>query len=71
MQHGDFVEPIAGSLMNVDQKDFIAQSKTAENYHFLAYNRDEPWKNILVHIKDQDLHIMNKRSLMEAIEKYE
>ena len=71
MQHGDFVEPIAGSLINVDQKDFIAQSKTAENYHFLAYNRDEPWKNILVHIKDQDLHIMNKRSLMEAIEKYE
>ena len=71
MQHGDFVEPIAGSLINVDQKDVIVQSSSSENYHFLAYDRDEPWKNILVHTKDQDLHIMNKRSLMQAIEKYE
>ena len=71
MQHGDYVEPIVGSLINVDQKDVIIQSSSAENYHFLAYDRDEPWKNILVHIKNQDLHIMNKRSLMQAIEKYE
>ena len=70
MQHGDFAEPIVGSMLNMDQKDVIIQSKSPENMHFLAYNRDEPWKNLLVHNEKHDVHCMNKRNLNEIIAGY-
>ncbi len=70
MQHGDFAEPIVGSMLNMDQKDVIIQSKSPENMHFLAYNRDEPWKNLLVHSEKHDVHCMNKRNLNEIIAGY-
>lgn len=67
-QKGDFVAPIVGKMLNVDQKDVIVKSSSAENYHFLAHDRLEPWNTQLVHTKNQDIHCMNKRSLMNAIE---
>ncbi len=70
MQHGDLIQPIAGTMLNMDQKDDIALSKNPENFHFLAHDRDEPWKYLLVHTHNQDIHIMNKRALMRAIESY-
>ena len=71
MQEGDFAYPIVGHLLNMDQKDVIIESKNPENYHFLAFDRAEPWKNLLVHTHNQDIHIMNKRSLNEAMNNWE
>ena len=66
-QPGDFVTPIRGKLFNVDQKDVVIQAPSAEHYKFLAHDREEPWNNLFVDVQNTDLHIMNKRSLMEAI----
>ncbi len=70
MQDGDFAYPITGSLFNMDQKDIIIESSGPENFHFLAFDRAEPWKNLLVHTHNQDIHIMNKRNLNEAMDKW-
>ena len=70
MQHGDFVEPIVGSMLNMDQKDVIIESTDPDYFNFLAHDRDENWKNILVHSKNQDVHCMNKRNLKDIIDGY-
>jgi|TARA_R100000081_G_scaffold18386_1_gene7532 hypothetical protein len=70
MQHGDFVEPIVGSMLNMDQKDVIIESSDPDYFNFLAHDRDENWKNILVHSKNQDVHCMNKRNLKDIIDGY-
>ena len=53
----------ATPLLNMDQKDDIAEINTLNDYVFLKHNRREQWKNILCRYTDTNLHIMNKRAL--------
>ena len=72
MQIGDFVTNLPGNqMLNVDQKDDIVESNSADHFVFLAHDRDEPWKNILVKIEKQDIHIMNKRALGRMMDQWE
>lgn len=48
-------------LLNMDQKDDVAEIKALNDWIFLSHNRREPWKNILVREQNENLHVMNKR----------
>jgi hypothetical protein len=48
-------------LLNMDQKDDVAEIKSLNDWIFLSHNRREPWKNILVREQNENLHVMNKR----------
>lgn len=50
-------------LVNMDQKDDVARVKDLTDWTFLAHNRQEQWKNILVRTNNENLHVMNKRAL--------
>ena len=64
MNNDDFVHDFMGqALLNMDQKDDIAQVNGLNDVVFLKHNRTEQWKNMLCRHTDQNLHIMNKRSL--------
>lgn len=64
MNNDDFVHDFMGqALLNMDQKDDIAQVNGLNDVVFLKHNRAEQWKNILCRHTDQNLHIMNKRAL--------
>ena len=69
LNNDDFVHDFLGQpLLNMDQKDVIIESTDPDYFNFLAHDRDENWKNILVHSKNQDVHCMNKRNLKDIIE---
>ena len=64
LNNDDFVHDFLGQpLLNMDQKDDIAKVNAFKDVVFLKHNRKEQWKNILCRYTDQNLHIMNKRSL--------
>ncbi len=50
-------------LVNMDQKDDLIRVKNINDWTFLAHNRQEQWKNLLVRTENENLHIMNKRAL--------
>lgn len=62
------------ALVNMSQKDDIIKVQNANEWIMLAHNQKEVWKNILVKVQNQDIHVMNKRAfdrvlpeLMEAL----
>jgi len=52
------------------QKDGIAKVKDSNEIIFFAHKVDEPWMDTLVNIKNQNVHIMNKRELLRISDKY-
>ena len=64
----DFVHDFLGlPLLTQDQKDDIVKFNDINDIVFLKHNRAEPWKNTLVRHTNDNLHVMNKRSLDRQI----
>ena len=51
------------SLVNLSQKDDIIEAQTTNKWVVIAHDQAEEWKNILVKVDKQDIHVMNKRAL--------
>jgi hypothetical protein len=51
------------ALVNVSQKDDIIETHGLNDWTILAHDQTEEWKNILVRLDKQDIHVMNKRAL--------
>jgi hypothetical protein len=69
-QEGDAITKFnLGPMIYMDQKDDLVDCKTDTDWVYLANNRDENWKNILVRVKDTNVHAMNKRALGRQFEK--
>jgi hypothetical protein len=51
------------SLVNLSQKDDIIEAQTTNEWIVIAHDQTEEWKNILVKVNKQDIHVMNKRAL--------
>ncbi len=58
------------SILTSYQKDGIAQFKDSNEIIFFAHKVDEPWRDTLVNIKNQNIHIMNKRELLRISDEY-
>lgn len=54
---------IDGPMQYMDQKDDIVEIKTADDWIFLANDREQNWVNILARNYKQNLHVMNKRAM--------
>ena len=64
MNSFDFIHDFKGvPMINMDQKDDIVKFNKSNDVIFLKHNRVEQWKNILVRHTNDNLHVMNKRSL--------
>ena len=55
------------SLVNMSQKDDIIETHGLDEWILLAHSQKEQWKNILVNMGTQDIHVMNKRALGRVI----
>ena len=51
------------SLVNLSQKDDIIEAQTTNEWVVIAHDQTEEWKNILVKVDKQYIHVMNKRAL--------
>jgi len=56
-------------LVNMSQKDDIIEVQSDNEWVMLAHDQKEVWKNILVKVNNQDIHIMNKRAYSRVIPK--
>lgn len=52
------------------QKDSIAKFLDSREMIFLSPDVKEPWKSILINIKDMNVHIMNKKELLRIGDKF-
>lgn len=57
-------------ILTLHQKDGIAKVLNSKEIIFLAHSTKEPWKDALVNIKGMNIHVMNKRKLETAGEKF-
>ena len=57
------------SLVNMSQKDDIIETHGLDEWILLAHSQKEQWKNILVKVGKQDIHVMNKRAFERVIPK--
>lgn len=55
------------SIKTMTQKDDIVEIHN-DSMLFLSNDDNEPWKNILVNVKNNDIHIMNKRAFIRNSE---
>lgn len=62
-QDGGFIGRIPGAMRYQDQRDDIVKVKGANSWVMLS-NLPEEWKNIVVEIAGEDVHMMNKLSLI-------
>lgn len=62
-QDGGFIGRIPGSMRYQDQRDDIIRVDGADRWIMLS-NLPEEWKNIAVRIEGEDVHMMNKLSLL-------
>ena len=51
------------ALVNINQKDDIIETQSINEWIVIAHDQKEEWKNILVKLDKQDVHVMNKRAL--------
>lgn len=56
-------------LVNMSQKDDIIDVHSDNTWIMLAHDQKEVWKNILVKVDNQDIHVMNKRAYGRIIPK--
>lgn len=55
------------ALVNMSQKDDIVETKDVNEWVIVSHDQKEMWKNILVKVNKQDIHVMNKRALGRVI----
>lgn len=63
MEDGTFIGKFETPLYNVNQKDDIAEVRSATDWIIIVNNVAENWKNIVTRQFNIDLHVMNKRAL--------
>jgi len=52
------------------QQDGIAEILDSKEIIFMSHDVEEPWKSILVNIKDMNVHVMNKRELLRISQQF-
>lgn len=62
-QDGGFIGRIPGKMRYQDQRDDLVEVKGPNSWVMLS-NLPEEWKNIVVRIEGENVHMMNKRSLL-------
>lgn len=61
---GNTISEIAdGPMIYMSQKDDIVHINSVDEWIYLVNNRSENWKDILVNVKKENVHVMNKRAL--------
>lgn len=64
MGAGDMIDEIRDKTMVfMDQKDELVEVKSPTDFIFLANDRKEPWKDIATRNYNDNIHMMNKRSI--------
>jgi len=64
MKPGDIIDIIQNThMVYMDQKDDLVEVKNANDWIFLANDRETPWKDITTRNYHDSIHMMNKRSL--------
>lgn len=66
-QDGGFIGQIPNFMRYQDQRDDIVEVK-GPNHWVMLSNLPEEWKNIAVEISGEDVHIMNKKSIIRNYE---
>ena len=56
-------------IVNMSQKDDIIEANDINEWIMIAHDQKEEWKNILVKVGKQDIHVMNKRAFERVIPK--
>jgi hypothetical protein len=62
-QDGGFIGAIPGFMRYQDQRDDIVEVKGPNRWVMLS-NLEEEWKNLVVEVAGEDVHLMNKRSIL-------
>lgn len=63
MGAGELIDDFNGKLINMSQRDDIAKVNELDDWVYLVNNRLENWKDTTTRIKQENVHVMNKRSL--------
>lgn len=65
MIENDMVDTLPGDFMRFqDQKDDILHIHDSNDIVFLANDQNQHWKDLAVRMQDENIHVMNKRSIM-------
>jgi hypothetical protein len=67
-QDGGFIGQIPNFMRYQDQRDDIVQV-LGPNHWVMLSNLPEEWKNMVVEIKGEDVHLMNKKSILRNYQK--
>lgn len=63
MGEGELIEDFPHPMIYMSQKDDIAKINDADDWLYLANDREEPWENSLARIRGENVHVMNKRAI--------
>lgn len=63
MNSGPIIESFPGEIITMQQTDDIAKIIDIDEWIYLVNNYNEQWKDSLTNIKNENVHVMNKRSL--------
>jgi len=69
MGSGELIGSFPGKLVNMSQRDGIAKINDLDDWIYLVNNREENWKDTLINIRNENIHVMNKRALDRSYEK--
>ena len=64
IENEGLIQTLPGESMRyMDQKDDIVKIQDKNKILFLSNNRQENWKDLLIQCTDENIHVMNKRSI--------
>jgi len=63
MAPGDIIGDFPEKMVNMSQMDDIVAIKNLDEWIYIVNNTEENWKDVALRITNQNVHVMNKRSL--------
>jgi hypothetical protein len=63
MNKGSVIGKLPGKMINMSQKDDIAKINSLDDWIYLINDTQENWKYTLARVKNENIHVMNKRAL--------
>lgn len=63
MGHGKLIGDFPMPMINMSQHDDIVEINAPDEWVYMVNDRKENWKNTVALIKNENVHVMNKRSL--------